>query len=302
MLSCGVSDGSVNILTVRQTLTSRASLTLFAPDHDVSLSVQEYDVRASGDDGRAITGLRWANIRGRSVSFSSRSIFCRTNITDLTLIVQPILIIHKPGVLHLWSAPSVANTWSGSKAFVLRTQRRSVGSSALSPCSGICYVPSRDMAVVSLSDGSFHVVHKLSTSPTPDPPPSEPIQSEILSAASRSVFVRAEPEKVSLQDVDRINGMVTYDGCSTFMWTYEYVTFALSIARPRICSSCHSRATRPTDFSYKHDAKHVSTFVVAPLWEEDNDERVLVDLAERVGLSHCGLCTHRPLSAPDHIH
>ena len=104
-----------------------------------------------------------------------------------------------------------------------------MGSSALSPVSGISYDPSRDLAVVALSDGSFYVIHKLSVDPTLYPSPTEPIQPDALSAASRSVFVRVEPEKVSTKDVDRIHGAVTYDGGSTFMWTYECVAHLRSI-------------------------------------------------------------------------
>lgn len=111
---------------------------------------------------------------------------------------------------------------------VLRTQKRSVGSSALYLASGICYIPSRDLAIVSLSDGSFHVVHRLSVDPTLDPPTSEAVSSDALSAASRAVFVHTEPEKMSLKDVDRINGMTSYDDSSTFMWTYEYVARLVS--------------------------------------------------------------------------
>ncbi|KAI0794108.1 transcription factor IIIC subunit delta N-term-domain-containing protein [Fomes fomentarius] len=246
MLSCATSDGSIVLLAVRQTLSSMPPFTHLAPNHDVSFTVQAHDESACDADGRNITGMRWANVRGRS----------------------PILMFHKPGILHLWSLPSVSSAWSGSRAFALRTQKRSVASSVLSPASGFCYVRCRDMAVISLSDGSFHVIHKLSTHPSTEPPPAEAIQSEILSASSRSVFVRAEPEKVSFKDVDRINGMVTYDGCSMFMWTYE--------------------ANRPTDFSYKHDAKHVSTLVVARLWDEEEDEHVLSELAECVGRTKCG--------------
>ncbi|TFK90124.1 hypothetical protein K466DRAFT_638963 [Polyporus arcularius HHB13444] len=247
MLACGTADGSVVVLTVCQTLDPKPTLTNFTPDHALGLSTQVDDERISGSDGRAITGLQWVNTPVRSA----------------------ILIYHKPGVLHLWSASSFGASeaaWSGSRAFVLRTHKRSVGSSALSPASGISYIPSLDVAVVSLSDGSFYVIQKLSVDPTLDPPSPGSIQPDTLSAASRSVFVRAEPEKVSYKDVDRIHGAVTYDGGSTFMWTYE--------------------ASRPTDFSYKHDAKHISTFVVAQLWDEDLDERVLSGLAERVG--HAG--------------
>ncbi|KAI0695325.1 putative zinc-finger of transcription factor IIIC complex-domain-containing protein [Cerioporus squamosus] len=244
MLACGTADGSIVILTVRQTLDPKPTLTNISSDHALSLSIQVDDEKKSESDGKAITGLQWANTPGRST----------------------ILIYHKPGVVHLWSAPSSEASeaaWSGSRAFVLRTQTRSVGSSALSPASGISYISSLDMAVVSLSDGSFYIIHKLSIDPTSDPPLPGPIQPDTLPAVSRSVFVRAEPEKVSFKDVDRIHGAVTYDGGPTFMWTYE--------------------ASRPTDFSYKHDAKHICTFVVAQLWDEDLDDRVLGELAERVG-------------------
>ncbi len=124
----------------------------------------------------------------------------------------------------LWSAPSVSSAWSGSRALLLQTQKRSVGSSALSPSSGISYIPDRDISVISLSDGSFHVIHSLSANPSLVPPPSEGVSSETLSAASRALFARAEPEKATLKDVDRINGMTSYDGRSTFVWTYEWVT------------------------------------------------------------------------------
>ena len=124
----------------------------------------------------------------------------------------------------LWSAPSVQSVWSGSRALLLSTQKRSVGSSALSSLSGISYLPHRDICILSLSDGSFHVIHALSTSPSLDPPPSEGISSETLSAASRALFARAEPEKVTLKDVDRVNGMAAYDGGANFAWTYECVT------------------------------------------------------------------------------
>jgi general transcription factor 3C protein 4 len=38
------------------------------------------------------------------------------------------------------------------------------------------------------------------------------------------------------------------------------------------------RACRPSDFSYKHDARHVSRLVAAQMWAEDADVDVLVRL------------------------
>lgn len=122
-----------------------------------------------------------------------------------------------------------------------------MGSSALSPASGICYVPSRDLAAVSLSDGSFHTIHTLSTMPALDPIPHEAIRSDVLSEVSRSVFLRAESEKMSPKDVDRINGMDTYDGCATFMWTYECVSTGFSSTGMRAhCSTDLGRLVQLT--------------------------------------------------------
>lgn len=40
-----------------------------------------------------------------------------------------------------------------------------------------------------------------------------------------------------------------------------------------------TRHTRPMDFDYKQDAKHISTFVVAELWQDTTDESALTKLA-----------------------
>ncbi|KAI0642097.1 putative zinc-finger of transcription factor IIIC complex-domain-containing protein [Trametes meyenii] len=246
MLACAAVNGSVTILNVRQTLSVRTSDSRLSSDHELALSILPHGEFACEADGRAVTGMKWTPVHGRT----------------------PILIIHKIGTVSLWSAPSSQSRWSGRKEFALRTQKRCAGSSALFPASGICYVPNRDLAIVSLSDGSFHVVHKLSVEPTLDSPTSEAASSGVLSAASRSVFLHSEAERMTAQDVDWINGMTAYDGYSTFMWTYE--------------------ASRPTDFSYKHDAKHVSTMVVAQMWDENSDERVIQTLTERVGRTKFG--------------
>lgn len=78
------------------------------------------------------------------------------------------------------------------------------------------------MSVLSLSDGSFHVVHGISVEPTLDCSP-ESVSSDGLSAVSRDVFLQTEQNKMTFQDVDQVNGMTTYDDRSTFMWIYEYV-------------------------------------------------------------------------------
>ncbi|KAL7280333.1 hypothetical protein ACG7TL_005250 [Trametes sanguinea] len=238
MLGCAAADGSVVALKVQRSLTVRHPTSNLFSEYEFGLKFHEPGEIACEADGKAVTAMRWANPQGRN----------------------PVLIFHKTGAVHFWSAQS---TWSDSKVLFLRTQKRSLGSSALCPASGICYIQSRDISVISLSDGSFHTVHGVSTHPTLDPPSSETLSSGALSAASRAVFLRAEAEQMTPKHVDRVSGAATFDDSSTFIWTYE--------------------ATSPTDFSYKHDAKHVSTLVVAQMWNEDLDEQVLQDLAAHVG-------------------
>jgi general transcription factor 3C protein 4 len=39
------------------------------------------------------------------------------------------------------------------------------------------------------------------------------------------------------------------------------------------------RSSRPSDFSYKHDAKHSNMLIVAQMWDEHNDELYLYKLS-----------------------
>lgn len=38
------------------------------------------------------------------------------------------------------------------------------------------------------------------------------------------------------------------------------------------------RASRPADFSYKHDAKHNSMFIVAKAWDDTDDDTLVLEL------------------------
>ena len=87
MLACGSSDGSVAILTLRQTLNPKPTHTKFVPDHGLSLSVQLNDEKACESDGRAITGLQWVKPPGRSVSLLKRSSW-KTFAASSTLIYR----------------------------------------------------------------------------------------------------------------------------------------------------------------------------------------------------------------------
>jgi general transcription factor 3C protein 4 len=188
-----------------------------------------------------------------------------------------ILVLSKAGVIQLWrSASSPFPTWSGLRTLPIdRAPTLSAGMSPFHPVAGIHHVRRRDVLIVCLSDGSFHVVHSLASNPSwTAPAPDDAVSTESLSIAARSIFTRVEPGTVDPGLVNRISGMASYDGSATVAWVHECLCFYFS--RRALTFFC--RACRPTDFSYKHDAKHNSVFLVARLWDDDDDEVLLQNL------------------------
>ncbi|KAA1468914.1 hypothetical protein DENSPDRAFT_834407 [Dentipellis sp. KUC8613] len=240
-LACGSSDGSVALIDVVQTLVpdiqQTAFQSTFSIDHEFHLSA---DVPQSVDD-RGITGVSWIDLPNR----------------------QPILVFCKAGTVHLWSRSTEGDRWSGTRHFRLHTQKVSAGSSYLYPVSGIEYFATRDALVVTLSDGTLHVVYQASTDPVlelSDGHQSEQPTSLGLSNLARKVFVQTEGRAVPKAEINHINGFVAYDKLSTVAWIQE--------------GSC------PSDFSYKHDAKHTSALVVTELWDEHQDDRIIAMLTD----------------------
>lgn len=81
---------------------------------------------------------------------------------------------------------------------------------------------------MTLFDGSFHVIYNLSGEPTMTPQAGDiVVTSEKLSQAVRSVFVQTEDD-VDSGDMNRITGLTSYDGSSTFIWIQEYVFFSFN--------------------------------------------------------------------------
>ena len=152
------------------------------------------------------------------------------------LLTQPILVVTKPGVVHLWSPPSSQSSpthWHGTRTLIVQIQRSSVGSSSLETVSGFSYVEHHDILIITFSDGSFHAIHGFSVEPSWIPSSSVPsspmegtsaITSEALTQASRAFFVRASPDAgLSHADVNQTSGSVPYDSCSALTWIYECV-------------------------------------------------------------------------------
>ncbi|PPQ96911.1 hypothetical protein CVT26_005897 [Gymnopilus dilepis] len=251
-LAYGVSDGSIGLVRITQTLQEDRDGFLFTPSYDIVITFERGPdlVQEESQCSFAINSLRWIHVPGRN----------------------PILVHSNPGRINLWSPPSPVH-WAGTRTLFLQTQKTSIDSSAFHPVSGLTYIPKHDRLIVTLLDGSFHVIKNFSFDPAwatrgatdNGGPYEEQLTSEALSGVSRAVFVKTEKEGVDSGDMLRINSAVGYDGDKCFMWVYE--------------------SARPSDFSYKHDAKHSSMLVVAQMWDDEDDELILGRLVEVLALS-----------------
>ncbi|THU78751.1 hypothetical protein K435DRAFT_973415 [Dendrothele bispora CBS 962.96] len=243
LVAYGTSDGVVDIVKVKQRV-QRAEGTGFAFNIVTTIEPGNSSI---GETRRAgLTALEWVDIPER----------------------KPVLVYCKPGTVHLWSAPpETTPRWSGDLTIPLKTQKHSVGSSCFHPVTGLQYIARRDKLIISLLDGSFHVVHDLSTSPNITAVAEEDSESDALTLTSkqlsstvRSVFSRVEQETITFSDVNRMSGMVSYEDAGVLGWVHE--------------------AVRPADFSYKHDAKHNSMLIVAQIWNDLDDEVFIQQLSD----------------------
>lgn len=221
-LAYGIADGSAGVTKIIQSLCSSPSSSGFSFDYTIQTCVGETERTIFRPDHTGITGLSWILPGGNMV-----------------------LVRNTPGVVSLWSGSSPSTLgWSGHRSLRLYTLKLSVGSSSLQPVSGLHYVPQEDALIISLFDGSVHVIHSLTQEPRLPQNLGE-LTGLGLSRILRSAFARTEREKVSNLDVNRISGMIPYDGSSVVMWVQE--------------------SSQPANFDYKYDVLHESTFVAAPL-------------------------------------
>ncbi|THH15736.1 hypothetical protein EW146_g4774 [Bondarzewia mesenterica] len=235
-LACGLSDGSILKLQVIESLILDSTAAVLAPCFQIETKTCISVDSPSDVDKRSITGMLWVEPRSR----------------------EPVLVYCKPGIVHLWSKNSGDGSWSGSRTFILRTQRTSNAASSLHPATGIQYYECHDILVLSLFDGSFHVIYDISSEPTLQAQVDKVVpglRSWDLSSISRSVYVQTEGKATTEIDMNRISGMVSYDNMSTVAWVHE--------------GFC------PSDFSYKHEAKHNSMFIVTEMWTGPQDDALM---------------------------
>ncbi|KAH8104064.1 putative zinc-finger of transcription factor IIIC complex-domain-containing protein [Cristinia sonorae] len=239
-LACGISDGSVTVVKVTQSLHQLSEHIAFIKEYEVSVACDLLSDKPCEATNHSITSLQWIQ--------TPKNRF---------------LLLSSPGQLHLWSSAGEASAWRGRRVMTLRTIKNSVGSTFLAPLTGVSYKPRHDALVLSLADGSLHVVSHLSTDPKLSPSEFHAgISAEALSAVTHSVFLKVEERQSSDRiGVAKIGGMISFDNNSTHAWVIE--------------------ATYPSRFDYKRDAQHLSKLVVADLWTDSFDE-VLLDEVVRL--------------------
>lgn len=84
------------------------------------------------------------------------------------------------------------------------------------------YARRRDALVITLADGSFHVIQKLSTDPSlASGAPEDGLSCGMISKVARDVFYKVEEEDVTKADVNTIHGITSYDGDAFYTWIHE---------------------------------------------------------------------------------
>lgn len=196
---------------------------------DATPSGEEYGIKLSfggpeticNADKKGITALTWVEPKKNTVSDLALGAYY-----VLTKVRQRFLVHGKPGMISLWSDISSGLDWHGTRVLLLQTQKNSIGASSLHPVSGICYATRQDCIVVSLFDGSFHVIHAVSTNPSLEPTEPGAPTTSTLSTAARNVFSHVEQEEVRFSDANRTSGMVSFGDSTTFLWLHECVVFS----------------------------------------------------------------------------
>jgi len=102
------------------------------------------------------------------------------------------------------------------------------------PFAGIAYIAKEDILVISLLDGSYHIIYRLCEDPSLVSPIAEPSHSSSgLTKAARKAFLTAEerqiikpkdgsePPKLYENHYAKTFGMDGYDGYGVFMWIHQ---------------------------------------------------------------------------------
>ena len=242
-----MANGAVVLIHVCQRL--EAASTSFSPTFTVQAEYSVLDLSPSGPDGSGITALAWIERLELPHEKVIDPIFLSLSAAYSSITpagspsIKPTLFYAKPGVFHFYRisvslTEAITSVPNGEILGAVEVQRQgtSVDSSPFYPVSGYGRVADMesDILIVTLFDGSIHVVRDACTSPNLDsvgqpqnigPPDSEAntdgINSTQLSHLVRRAIVQAEGSPLRYVDVGRISGAVDFDGLGTILWLHE---------------------------------------------------------------------------------
>ncbi|KAF7317703.1 hypothetical protein MKEN_00858000 [Mycena kentingensis (nom. inval.)] len=133
-LAYGTATGAVGLVRITQTLVPIVHAIGFCPAYKIETRLEKIEKPVFEPTTAGITALACIHPLG-----------------------QPVLVRATPGVISLWT-PAAKLRWSGHRSIRLSTQKLTAGSSAFNPVSGLSYIPQEDALLVSLSDGTMHVI------------------------------------------------------------------------------------------------------------------------------------------------
>ncbi|KAJ7065359.1 transcription factor IIIC subunit delta N-term-domain-containing protein [Mycena amicta] len=237
-LTYGTTSGAVGVVNITQNLYSTSPSLSFCPAYNIETRIEKTQ------------GLVFESIK--------------TGITALACIQprgHPVIVRTTPGVVSLWNdATSSKLGWSGHRRIRLSTRKLTVASSSFHAVSGLYYVPQEDALLISLSDGTMHVIDSLKTEPTLADVSrgTNEFTSEHVSRVVRSAFKRTDRTAVSKGDVNRVSGFVPFDGSAAALWIQE--------------------SAQPTNFDYVYDSSHQNMLVAAELRKKSPQNEFLREL------------------------
>ena len=103
----------------------------------------------------------------------------------------------------------------------LQNQKTSRNSSELHPCCGIEYNNENDSVVVTIADGSLHVIGDLAVQPKYLNSAESGLSSHGLSTLARNLFVKSEGRGVTDTVTGKISGMTSICNGSILLWVFE---------------------------------------------------------------------------------
>ncbi|KAH7335189.1 transcription factor IIIC subunit delta N-term-domain-containing protein [Rhizoctonia solani] len=197
-LACGLSNGSVWVLNVKQGPGGRDG------DEREQYSVIDSTLVIE-PDSRSITAMAFVEMSPRS---------------------QPLLAVAKPGFVTLCNIPvPTENEMAEDPSLhtvMLSSPRTSLASSAVSTCVGLHYVPSDDSLVVILAEGSIVTIANVSQNACLREQGERPISTHGLSKAVRRITGVAENRPLERAEYARIYGI-------HFMGTENYALWGQEV-------------------------------------------------------------------------